>query len=270
MAVKVGDREVVIEPFKGYKGARAGRLFGRISRHWPEIVDKMADFSREYGEKHYKRITRAMAETRSVAETIVDDGELTGEQRAAMQAAADRMAAVYQRMLDGELKDKPYVDLPEVPSQAEQIAAVFGDVFEVAEKQLLELLALLITPNKDLKRAYKDAGEDGVNTLLQEVAEDLLFDAELEDLVALTVEGYEVLRKQLDVKGAAMGKLQSLLSSGGRTTSAPSQQQPVSSETSSTIPSTSTSPGSSTDSPAPTDGAPTGSSSELAGVSSPS
>lgn len=270
MGVKVGDREVVIEPFKGYKGARAGRLFGRISRHWPEIVDKMADFRREYGEKHYRRITRAMAETRSLPEQVTDD-ELTDVQRAAVQAVADRTAAMYRRLLEGELKEKPHVDLPEVPSQAEQVAAVFGDVFEVAERELLELLALLITPNRDLKRAYKDGGEEAVDALLKETGEDLLFDADLEDLVALAVEGYEVLGRQLDVKGAAMGKLMSLFNSGGRTTSEqPQPAETTAEETNSTSLSTFTSPDSSTDSPAPTDGAPSESSSELAGVSSPS
>lgn len=270
MGVKVGDGEVVIEPFKGYKGARAGRLFGRISRHWPEIVDKMAEFRRGYGEKHYRRITRAMAETRSVADQVTDES-LTDEQREELQSVMDRTAAMYQRLLDGELKEKPHVDLPEVPSQAEEIAAVFGDVFKVAEKELLELLALLVTPNRDLKKAYKDGGDAAVDALLVEVGDDLLFDADLEDLVALAVEGYEVLRAQLDVKGSAMGKLLSLIGSGGRTTSVPPQPSPTEPEpTSSTSPSTSTSPDSSTDSPAPTDGAPVESSSELAGVSSPS
>lgn len=260
-AVKLGDREVVIEPFKGYKAKRVGRLVARLSKHVPEFIDQMAEFRRDYATKHYRRITKGMALQRAIPNTVEDD-KIPEDQRAALQASLDRVAAGYQALLDGELQDKDHVDLPEEPSGQEVVLAVFGKAWDIAEEETLEVLALLVAPNADLRQAYRD---DGVEEYLKDLADDLMFDANVEDLVELAVVGVETIRAQFAGKAGAVGKLISLLSSTDQAT--PESPSPAAQQETPTT-STPPSPSSSTDSPEPTGGAPDERSSELAGASS--
>lgn len=215
-AVTIGDRDLQIPPFRGMKALRAGAILARVSKKVPTIMEEIAEFRKRYGEQNTLRITPAI----SAARGYDIPAEHFGEQG--------------------------YMEVPGVPDTGEVIFAVFPSVFEVAETEIIRLLALIAIPNSELKKA--DEG-DRLDETLDTFGRELLYEGELDQLAELVVIAYEMLGEQFAGKQDRLGKLRlAFLRETSRTTTTRSN--------------------SSTDSPPPTDGPAAKSSSKSRGRTS--
>lgn len=215
-AVTVGDRELQIPPFRGMKALRAGAILARVSKKVPTILEEIAEFRKRYGEQNTLRITPAISAARGY--------DIPAE----------------------HFNEQGYMEVPGVPDTGEVIFAVFPSVFEVAETEIIRLLALIAIPNSELKKADEDARLDEA---LDTFGRDLLYEGELDQLAELVVIAYEMLGEQFAGKQDRLGKLRlAFLRETSRTATTKSS--------------------SSTDSPSPTDGPAAKSSSKSRGRTS--
>lgn len=250
--VKIGGNERLLHEFNGRKAIRATKIVRGISSGWPEILRALARFNREYEAENVVELDRATARSKfpprpvAVGEglEVVDPlGHLTDE--------------------DWE-KSGNTLKLPRSPSFNEQVAAVFPVAFDLAEEQVLQLLALCVVDADELGQAARGGGTEAVEELLHEKADDLLDEAELGELIELAVTGAEMVRAQVAEKleelGDRVGNLLTLFGLG------PSKREdPAAEEETESSP---TREPSSTSSPEPTDGAKSGPSTEPDGASS--
>lgn len=218
--VRVGDSTYRVQPFNGRKAIIAGRALARIGKKVPTLLQDDAAFQRSYREEHTLVITRAMAQAEP------------------WRAALAHMSDADWKALDGEIR------LPQSPSDEERLFAVFPAIFEVAEQEVLQLLALLVVPNSELADA---AREGDPKAKLQEYAERLLDQGDIGELAEVAAVGIEELRTVFDQRGGAVGKLRTLWARDPEAPAADSAQTTTSS-------SSEISPSGSTDSPPPTDG----------------
>lgn len=124
--VKLGDDELIITAFSTYKALLVIELLGEISEKVPDILQRRADFRREYEEKNSIWLTRAQARMRFPDDTAgVSDA-------------------------DWEKSDNR-IPMRLSPSFSEEIAAIFPLIARVARKQTQTLIALVATPNRDLE-----------------------------------------------------------------------------------------------------------------------
>lgn len=162
----VGDREVAIPALNGFKAVRAGRLVAEAAECLPEVQE-------------------AIGKVRDATPDLVLTPELAKLPR-------------FQRELDGQLvpifSDADFeaaggtITLPQQPPRQDVILAVFPIVFKHAERQLVELLALVTMPNDQLR----EADENGtVDTALAEAGRQLLHEATIGQLLALAVAAIE-------------------------------------------------------------------------------
>lgn len=221
--VKVGDRTVTIPRFSGFKVVRAGRIVKELTKKYPSILFDIAAFTREYEEKNAVRVTRAMAKL-----PRYEDIGLT----------------------ERDFGDKEFVEFPQSPSTPEQIAAVFPQIMEAAEGEIVELLALILAPNSELA----DTDEEGtVDEYLTKEGRKLLHSSDADQLVDVALVAVEVLRDQFSKKMDEVGKLRALVDPQAAAAAMREAKK--------------NSPESSTDSPAHTDGATDERSTEPLGVS---
>lgn len=210
--VKVGDRTVTIPRFSGFKVVRAGRIVKELTRKYPSVLFDIASFTREYEERNSVRVTRAMAK--------LPRYEQIG-------------------LTDRDFGDKEFVEFPQSPSTPEQIAAVFPQIMEAAESEIVTLLALILAPNSELAD-HDEAGD--VDEYLSKEGKKLLHSADADQLVDVALVAVDVLRDQFAKKIDEVGKLRALVDPQAAATAARQAKKE-------------NSPESSTDSDAPTDGA---------------
>jgi hypothetical protein len=252
--VTVGDVEYVVGRFRGYKATRIAGEVAKIVRRYPKIGKDLAAFRREYAEENVIELKRTEAEWRLGAE-------------------AQRISDKAWETSGGTLR------LRQAPTPQEQLMHVFPDVFEIAEKAVGRILALLVVENDELEEAYDS---DSVDQVLDDLAKRLLFGGDAAELLELAVAGEEVARGQFEPLKDKAGKLLAQIGlrqetptpdsepssnepseSESKSSPATREQESEASSTSST--SSPTSPSSSTDSPTPTDGSPGSPSSESPG-----
>jgi hypothetical protein len=182
--VKIGDANATISKLNGYKAAEALGIISEITEATPGLLHDLADFTRTYEREHAQQMPRAAAEAKfpTQARNVSEEA----------WAAAGNVLAV-----------------PEPPGIEEQIAFALPKVYKVARESLIDLLALLITPNSELEK-YDAEGEDlyGREGALAEQRRKLLHDASLEQLVDVAAGAGDVLREQLRaIDGGQLGKL---------------------------------------------------------------
>lgn len=221
----MGEQTITLAPFKTYKGVVASQIVATVSDRISELMDELAKFVAEYGEKHKIRITREVA-----------------------------VAQGYTGLLEGELQDKPFIELPDTPSIEEQIMAVFSKAIGFAEREVLELVGLVVISNAELRKARDDGT---VFDALHAKGQDLVDEAEIGEFIALLTAANDLVQEQLAPHREALGKLRALY--------ARAQKGQPTMETTTT--STEQSDSSSTDSQQPTDGPQTTSSSVPVGAS---
>lgn len=235
--VRIGEEHLTVQPFRGYKAVKAGTIIAEAMGSYQEIIDAMEDFRKQYAERHKITITRSMARVRQMD---VPDKAFDA---------------------DGNL------ELPGEPSQQVMIGVVFPRIMKVADEQLFSLLALALTPNGDLSRAYENGDE--LSEAIKPQRRKLLFEAELPQLIELTGKVIDLLRGELTGLGEQVGKMRDLVmgptapttpesessESTSQTNTSPEAKPTEDPEPTTTSP-TEDSPPSSTDSPEPTDGPP--------------
>jgi len=216
--LKIGDRTVQLPELNGYKAVRALRLISEVSKCSPAVLERLADLRSEYADRNALVLTPALAKLPRFQRTIIDeDGN---EHDEAVFTDADFEIA------GGEIR------IPQDPGVSDQIIAVFPIIFEAAEKQVIELLALLTAPNSELA----DADENGaVDEYLAQTSRKLLHTASLEQLVALLLAAVEIVAESIQKDGgAALERAMGVVTGSGspqesQTATAPSTQ-PSSSE----------------------------------------
>lgn len=167
--VTIGDTEYTIRPFKGFKFVRAGRIVAQISNQWKAVIEALGEFTREYESLNSLRITRDMARQREVF-GLTDD------------------------MFEG----KEYVEVPQPPSTEEQVIGVLPKVLDMAENQVLQILALIVIEDNRLREAQTNGTVDEV---LKELGGDLMFQGEMQELTELGIVAWEVVNEQFEGKG---------------------------------------------------------------------
>lgn len=224
--VKIGDRTVTIGQLNGFKAVRAGRLVAEAASCLPEVQQKLADLR----EQTFLVVTPELAALPRFQRNVFnEEGQITGTKP--IWDDEDFRAA------GGKIR------IQQNPETREVILAVFPVVFAAAEKQVVELLALVAAPNSELA----DADENGtVDDYLERHGRKLLHEATLTQLIALVTVAVEEVAGSLAADPDALGKVAAAV------TGSPVQaadQPPIPST--GTVPSTPESP---TGSPGPTDG----------------
>ena len=218
----VGDREITIPALNGFKAVRAGRLVAEAAECLPAVQE-------------------AIAKVREGTPDLVLTPQLAKLPR-------------FQREIDGEMTPifteadfeaaGGTITLPQSPPRQDIILAVFPIAFKHAERQLVELLALVTISNSDLRQADE---EGKVEEILTREGKRLLHEASIGQLIALATAAIEQVSEALsgDDLGRAMGAVT------GRMTAPDPDPIPAPENSAETQPSTRES---STGSPEPTDG----------------
>lgn len=242
--IVLGRHNVTVEPFSGRKAMRAFRLLRHISSGTPAIMKSWASFVREYERDNGVELSRAEALFEFPPVKEPESGRVLRPGRFDHLSDEDWAASGNK------------VRLPKSPTLPEQIAAVFPEAFDLAETEVLRLLALVAMPNDEVKERREDLGE-----ALDALAEDLL-DAPFDALLELAVIGGETVDEQYRRKAEALGdRMGNALRLVGL--------DPKALQRSTTSTTSTSRPASSTDSPPPTDGSPASPSTEPTGGSSP-
>jgi hypothetical protein len=218
--VKLGDEQVTIQPFSGRKSIRALKILKAISKGVPQVLQEWAAFNASYSTENALVLDRTQARFRFPEDTehMTDqDWEANGQQ----------------------------LKLPQSPTMVEQVAAVFPSAMDLAEEQVLQLLALAVVSNDELGRRARADGAEGVTLLLTDRADELLDQASGTELLELAVVASETVEQEFKAKvdelGDRVGNLWRLF--GLTKTESSEATSPTDSK-----------PTSSTDSPPPTGG----------------
>jgi hypothetical protein len=184
--IQVGDRTIPLPALNGYKAVRAARLVAEAARCAPEVNERLAALRKDYATENALIITPDLAKLPRFQRIEIDsDGK---EKEIPMFSEEDFEAA------GGEIR------IPQEPPVSEQVIAIFPTVFEAAESQIIELLALLISPNSELAEADEDGTAD---EYLKKAGRNLLHTASLDQLVTLAVAAVEQVSEALVADGGA-------------------------------------------------------------------
>lgn len=197
--VQINGQTFTIERFTYAKGQRIKSLLRLLEGKMPDITDRWATFRKEYAEKYVRYIPRinAIAQFGDSLDHISEEEWERAEQK---------------------------LPLPAVPSTAEMVAHMAPMIFDSAEDVVLQILALLITPNETVA-SYVKGGD--LTPRLNETVETVLMNAMLDELIELACEGAEIIDDQIFGKlkrmGAKAGNVARLF--GFRTTTTPDPQE---------------------------------------------
>lgn len=180
--LKIGERDVTVPALNGFKAVRAGRLVAEASEIMPDVNAALAELRQRYATDFALKITPQMAKLPRFQRTV--DGEtrpLFSEED--FQAAGGA------------------ITVPQDPPRQEVILAVFPIAFKSVETQLVELLALVIAPNRELEE-QDEAGT--VDEYLAREGKKLLHQATIDQLLELAVAAIEQVSEALS--GDSLGK----------------------------------------------------------------
>lgn len=278
--VTVGDEQVRLEPFSGRKAIRVIRTIERIAKGVPEILDKLAEFTRGYEAANATELDRTTARYELGPRPVQVSEPILGPDEKPLRDADGQILVRTVAQLDQDGRPVMGPDplahmseqdwaasgnrlrIPRSPTMGERVAAVFPTALDLAEEQVLELLALLAMSNTDLKRKSRDGS---LKDYLVERADDII-DADATELLELAVAAGEMVDEQFNNKLKALGdRVPNAARLLGLNLGSPNPTRTPAPSSSESPP---TKPTSSTDSPAPTDGESETSSTEPAGSSS--
>lgn len=267
--VAVGETEVVIQPFRAFKAIVVGRLVSQVTDEVRKLFEHVDAEVAKKRDTNKIQITRQMcgdriADYRAAAETARSLVEKAPEESSEQKTKADlehearvfdARAASWEQQLAG-MGERDYIELPGTAEPIDYVLAGLPKAFELGiEKQLIQLLALVVIPNADLKRAWKG---DDVPAVLEQKGEELLEEADLGQLAEVIVAAWESAEDQLRPQKEALAKLRGLY------------QRAIGTGATEEETSTTSSPESSTSSDGPTAGESPEPSSALAGAASAS
>jgi hypothetical protein len=147
-AVKVADRDIVLERVVVAKGLRIITLLNIIQKQVPELQREIAVFRSEYRKANVIELDPVQAKLEYPARPVLgDDGEplftAAGELLMRPSPIEQMTEADWQR-------SGGVVRFYQSPSFPEVLASVFPSVFEKAEEPLMRLLALVCMKNDDV------------------------------------------------------------------------------------------------------------------------
>lgn len=203
--VELGSRRVTVERVSGRKASRAMAELRIIGRAIPELVIEAGKFRSEYEAANVIVLDRARAELEYGPRVLTDDDGEPRTYPAGHEKAGELV--MYPGPL-GHMTEEAWqacgqkLELPRSPSTAEVIAAVFPAALDVAEEAVYRLLALFAMTNADVKQ-YRRSGT--LTEELNELADELLDDADADELLELAVIAGEVVEDQFVSKAQALG-----------------------------------------------------------------
>lgn len=280
--VTVGGEQVRLEPFSGRKFIRVVRTVERIAKGIPDLQREWAKFTRELDQAQTQEMDRATARSQFgpepllTREPVLDDGQpVTGPDGDVLVRVVPMLDDHGRPVLGPDplahMTDQDWaasgnvIRLPRKARTEEKIAAILPAALDLAEEQVLRLLALLAMSNSDLDRY---AADGSLNDRLAERTEQLL-SAPWTDLLELAVAAGELADEQYTTKIRRLGdRLPNALRLFGMTPSKSRTQTTPETTSTSSGGSSTTKPTSSTGSPERTAGT-NPPLSEPAGVSSP-
>lgn len=168
----IGEREVTIPALNGFKTVRAGRLIAEAAECLPQVHDAIAGVRENTPDlvltPQLAKLPRFQRDVDGHPEPIFSDADF--------EAAGGT------------------ITLPQSPPRQDIILAVFPIVFKHAERQLVELLALVTIPNSQLR----EADENGtVDEVLTREGKRLLHEASIGQLLALATTAIEQVSEAL-------------------------------------------------------------------------
>lgn len=104
--------------------------------------------------------------------------------------------------------------LSQPPSENAVLIHMFKVVYEKAEAPLMELLALMLVGNGELREAHRSSDTKAVRSLIDKKKDLLDDEADVGDLIVLGLETYKMLRAQVDRQKDKLGELRALLPGG--------------------------------------------------------
>lgn len=207
-------RELVVERVNGRKASQALKLLRRVNSTVKAVTTALGEFERDYARSHSVELDRVQARMRYPRRPLLDadTGDPVREPDALENGEPNPRAG------DLILVDSPLdhltpedweraghvVRLPLSPSTPERIGAVFDVAVDGAEDEVWKLLALLTMSNEDLRAQRRRHDGPGIDAVLAELAEDLLDDAELDELLELAVIAGETIDDQFRRKLAEL------------------------------------------------------------------
>ncbi len=206
--VTVGDTEYVIEEFRGRKALRAITLLKHIARRMPDITTKWNDFVREYEATNMVEFDRVQAKQRFGTRPLLDeDGEPIYKKDEGGNPTEELVLApsFLDAMTEADWEKAGHkLRIPRSPSMGEILAHLFPDIVDAAEEYVVQLLALIVMKNADVKR-YGRQSNDELTARLKELGDDLLDDGSVAELVELAVVGGESISEEYSNKAAQLG-----------------------------------------------------------------
>lgn len=261
--VTAGETEYTIKKFKGFKALRLGRMLTSLGEIGPKVSEAVNKYVSDYRTQNVEKISRAALELRYPAEAAGVSDKAWEES-------------------DG------YIELPNDPTEAEVLAVILPKAFELAGDSIVDLLAWVVADDAKLEEADNQS-EEAVKEYIESIRKNLLYKADLDELLELAYGAQEVLSEQMAGKGQRAKALLKLVgldqeteepegdqekkegTEGDQKKEKPTAEKPKD-ETHSTqeSPTMSPRPDSSTDSPPPTGGGGETSSTDRAGERSAS
>lgn len=227
--VTIGGKPYTIQKFRGLKAILVMASMTRIAR---DIPDLLADATKAYYERNTITITEAMSKLPRWEGFSTEDFD------------------------KAEAKTgKRVVELPAPITAREQVLTALPALLESSRTEIIRLFAILVIPSDELMAADKG---NTVNEALDKYGDLFLYDAELDELVEVTLAAQDSIAQLNPDTQARLGEMvRSLAKSLGLNWGQQSTQAPQTPEEAATLtPPTSPddAPISLTDSPVPTDG----------------
>jgi hypothetical protein len=187
--VTIGGEPRTLGGFSAFKAFYAMQVLADAERIGRQVLDEAADFKRGYEARNFVEMDRAEARRQFAPEPMtkrirreIDD---TGRLEVIDEPVRDDDGQIV--MLDplAHLTDADWANsdqklrVPDSPSSKMQIAAMIPIAFRQGRREVLRLLALIVTSNADLER-WDSEGD--VDVELEKIAGDLLHRASIEAL----------------------------------------------------------------------------------------
>lgn len=178
--VQIGSNTFTIDEFSAFQAVYAGEIVAGASQQVQLLMEKIAQFNRDYREKNKVAITKAISVMRGY--DLPDD-------------AFNAEGVAY---------------LPDAPDQIEIIGYIFPEAFRLARTEVLKVLALAILSPNELAD-YERQGGEVLDKALEERGDRLLFECKLGDLIALAAAVVTEVQATIEEQAEHLGKLRGLL-----------------------------------------------------------
>lgn len=178
--VKIGDRDVTIPEFSGFRALEIAGALADISDGVPEIQKGIADFTREYERDNVAEMERTFA---------------------LFQFGAERLQGITEEdwQANGNM-----LRLPKSPTTQEIVWSVFPKAYRFARLELLRLAALFEASDQELEE-WDEANDVDIGEKLLERGRAIAHESKGTQLLELIVAGAERVQTEFGDKIAEIG-----------------------------------------------------------------